>query len=83
MDAGGARRPNPRGGDIRPWEPPIDPDVFRQDCTMRRIKIIERPGETYSYAAVDRQNLNEGQVVEYEEVSNRGKTSAENLKVQR
>jgi CspA family cold shock protein len=28
-------------------------------------------------------SLNEGQVVEYEEVSNRGKTSAENLKVQR
>jgi cold shock protein len=27
--------------------------------------------------------LNEGQVVEYEEVSNRGKTSAENLKVAR
>ena len=27
--------------------------------------------------------LNEGQVVEYEEVSNKGKTSAENLKVQR
>jgi CspA family cold shock protein len=27
--------------------------------------------------------LNEGQVVEYEEVANRGKTSAENLKVQR
>jgi cold shock protein len=27
--------------------------------------------------------LNEGQVLEYEEVSNRGKTSAENLKVQR
>jgi CspA family cold shock protein len=27
--------------------------------------------------------LNEGQVVEYEEVSNRGKSSAENLKVQR
>jgi CspA family cold shock protein len=27
--------------------------------------------------------LNEGQVVDYEEVSNRGKTSAENLKVQR
>jgi hypothetical protein len=26
---------------------------------------------------------NEGQVVEYEEVSNRGKTSAENLRVQR
>jgi CspA family cold shock protein len=28
-------------------------------------------------------SLNEGQVVEYEEVANRGKTSAENLKVQR
>jgi CspA family cold shock protein len=27
--------------------------------------------------------LNEGQVVEYEEVTNRGKTSAENLKVMR
>jgi cold shock protein len=27
--------------------------------------------------------LNEGQVVEYEEVSNRGRTSAENLKIQR
>jgi cold shock protein len=27
--------------------------------------------------------LNEGQPVEYDEVSNRGKTSAENLKVQR
>jgi CspA family cold shock protein len=27
--------------------------------------------------------LNEGQVIEYEEVSNRGKTSAENLKVAR
>jgi cold shock protein len=28
-------------------------------------------------------SLDEGQVVEYEEVSNKGKTSAENLKVQR
>jgi len=28
-------------------------------------------------------SLNEGQVIEYEEVSNRGKTSAEHLKVQR
>ena len=27
--------------------------------------------------------LNEGQAVEYEEVSNRGRSSAENLKVQR
>ena len=28
-------------------------------------------------------SLNEGQVIEYEEVANKGKTSAENLKVQR
>jgi CspA family cold shock protein len=28
-------------------------------------------------------SLNEGQIVEYDEVSNKGKTSAENLKVQR
>jgi CspA family cold shock protein len=28
-------------------------------------------------------SLNEGQIVEYEEVPNKGKTSAENLKVQR
>jgi CspA family cold shock protein len=28
-------------------------------------------------------SLNEGQVVEYEEVANKGRTSAENLKVQR
>ena len=27
--------------------------------------------------------LNEGQIVQYEEVSNKGKTSADNLKVQR
>jgi CspA family cold shock protein len=28
-------------------------------------------------------SLNEGQIVEYDEVPNRGKTSAENLRVQR
>ena len=28
-------------------------------------------------------DLNEGQIVEYEEVSNKGKISAENLRVQR
>jgi CspA family cold shock protein len=28
-------------------------------------------------------SLNEGQIVEYEEVTNRGKTAAENLKIQR
>jgi cold shock protein len=38
------------------------------------ISAVERAGLS---------NLNEGQVVEYEEVANRGKTSAENLKVQR
>ena len=38
------------------------------------ISAVERAGLS---------GLNEGQVVEYEEVSNRGKTSAENLRVQR
>jgi CspA family cold shock protein len=38
------------------------------------ISAVERAGLS---------GLNEGQVVEYEEVSNKGKTSAENLKVER
>jgi cold shock protein len=38
------------------------------------ISAVEKAGLT---------TLNEGQAVEYEEMSNRGKTSAENLKVQR
>jgi CspA family cold shock protein len=38
------------------------------------VSAVERAGLS---------GLNEGQAVEYEEVSNRGRTSAENLKVQR
>jgi cold shock protein len=38
------------------------------------ISVVERAGLS---------GLNEGQVVEYEEVANKAKTSAENLKVQR
>jgi cold shock protein len=38
------------------------------------ISAVERAGL---------QGLNEGQAIEYEEVSNKGKTSAENLRVQR
>ncbi len=38
------------------------------------ISAVERAGLS---------SLNEGQVVEYEDVANKGKTSAENLKVQR
>jgi CspA family cold shock protein len=38
------------------------------------ISAVERAGLS---------SLNEGQIVEYEEVPNKGKTSAENLKVQR
>jgi len=38
------------------------------------ISAVERAGLS---------GLDEGQVVEYEEVSNKGKTSAEHLKVQR
>jgi cold shock protein len=49
------------------------PGRWRQDVFVH-ISAVERAGLS---------TLNEGQVVEYEEVSNRGKTSAENLKVQR
>ncbi len=38
------------------------------------ISAVERAGLT---------TLNEGQIIEFEEVANKGKTSAENLKVQR
>jgi CspA family cold shock protein len=38
------------------------------------ISAVERAGLS---------ELNEGQIVEYEEVSNKGKTSAEHLRVQR
>jgi CspA family cold shock protein len=38
------------------------------------ISAVERAGFS---------TLNEGQVVEYEEVSNRGRTAAENLRVSR
>jgi hypothetical protein len=40
---------------MRDWEPLIGPDVFSRDCTMRRVRIIERAGETYTYAALDQE----------------------------
>jgi CspA family cold shock protein len=51
----------------------IQPQAGGKDVFVH-ISAVERAGLS---------GLNEGQVVEYEEVSNRGKTSAENLKVQR
>ena len=51
----------------------IQPQSGGKDVFVH-ISAVERAGLS---------GLNEGQVVEYEEVSNRGKTSAENLKVQR
>jgi cold shock protein len=51
----------------------IQPQGCEKDVFVH-ISAVERAGLT---------SLNEGQIVEYEEVSNRGKTSAENLKVQR
>ena len=51
----------------------IQPEDGSKDVFVH-ISAVERAGLS---------GLNEGQVVEYEEVSNRGKTSAENLKVQR
>jgi cold shock CspA family protein len=38
------------------------------------VSAVEKAGLT---------SLNEGEIVEYEEISNRGRTSIENLKVQR
>ena len=50
----------------------IQPQSGGKDVFVH-ISAVEKAGLT---------NLNEGLIVEYEEVSNRGKTSAENLKVQ-
>ena len=51
----------------------IQPQTGGKDVFVH-ISAVERAGLS---------GLNEGQVVEYEEVANKGKTSAENLKVQR
>ena len=51
----------------------IQPQSGGKDVFVH-ISAVEKAGLT---------TLNEGQIIEYEEVSNRGKTSAENLKVQR
>jgi cold shock protein len=51
----------------------IQPQAGGKDIFVH-ISAVQRAGLN---------GLNEGQVVEYEEVANRGKTSAENLKVQR
>jgi CspA family cold shock protein len=51
----------------------IAPQAGGKDVFVH-ISAVERAGLS---------GLNEGQVVEYEEVANRGKTSAENLKVHR
>jgi len=52
----------------------IQPQAGGGKDVFVHISAVERAGLS---------SLNEGQVGEYEEVSNRGKTSAENLKVQR
>ena len=51
----------------------IQPQAGGKDVFVH-ISAVER---------ADLTGLNEGQVVEYQEVANKGKTSAENLKVQR
>ena len=51
----------------------IQPQGGSKDVFVH-ISAVERAGLS---------SLNEGQVVEYEEVANKGKTSAENLRVQR
>ena len=49
----------------------VRPDQGGKDVFVH-ISAVEKAGLS---------SLNEGQTVEYEEVANRGKTSAENLKV--
>jgi CspA family cold shock protein len=51
----------------------IQPEGGGKDVFVH-ISAVERAGLS---------TLNEGQTVEYQETSNRGKTSAENLRVQR
>ena len=51
----------------------IQPDNGGKDVFVH-ISAVERAGLS---------SLNDGQAIEYEEVSNRGKTSAENLRVRR
>jgi cold shock CspA family protein len=51
----------------------IQPQAGGKDVFVH-ISAVERAGLT---------GLNEGQVIEYEEASNKGKTSAENLKIRR
>ena len=51
----------------------IQPESGGKDAFVH-ISAVEKAGLT---------SLNEGQVVEYEEVADKGKTSAQNLKVQR
>ena len=50
----------------------IQPESGGKDMFVH-ISAVEKAGLT---------SLNEGQVVEYEEVADKGKTSAQNLKVQ-
>jgi CspA family cold shock protein len=51
----------------------IQPQTGGKDVFVH-ISAVERAGLS---------GLNEGQAIEYEEVANKGKTSAENLRVQR
>ena len=51
----------------------IQPEDGSKDVFVH-ISAVERAGLS---------SLNEGQAIEFEEVSNKGKTSAENLKIKR
>jgi hypothetical protein len=62
--------------------------AVRSDAVVLRLRVHSsfkrRQGRVRPYLAVERaglSTLNEGQTVEYELVTNRGKTSAENLKM--
>jgi hypothetical protein len=70
-------------------EPQIQLKVLRLLRVVDGLKALDpnwpirKVGHRPHLGGRESRDLNEGQVVEYEEVANKGKTSAENLKVQR
>jgi hypothetical protein len=55
LGARGGDSPDPVSHVHLSLEPPPGPGVFFGVCVMRRVQIVEKPNETYSYIAVDQQ----------------------------
>jgi hypothetical protein len=57
-------------------------EPYTEDELRQLVVAVEAPPAPLGGLGEAASGLNKGQAIEYEEVSNRGKTSAENLKVQ-